>query len=194
MWLSTGVTSSALPCSSCDSALSLAPRPLQYFRVCSSPNNEGAAIVISNFEELSSLFCHFCPNRLCSVVIQITGIQKQFKNCPAEPEPIRPCFANMAQPVFLQQELDLLCRLKSLCEPLAPASHKVVLSFLAFLSIRQKEKWFPSPGSEAKRIAQMAVWTGIEFYPQEKMVGWKYGVVICLFHCSWLSRKVLGHQ
>lgn len=97
-------------------ALSPAPRPLQYSRVCSSPNNEGAAIVISNFEELSSLFCHFCPNRLCSVVIQITGIQKQFKNCPAEPEPIRPCFANMAQPVFLQQELDLLCQLKAFCE------------------------------------------------------------------------------
>lgn len=116
------------------------PRPLRYSRVHSSPNNEGGAIVILNFEELPSLFCHFCPNRLHSGVIQITGIQKQFRNCPAEPEPIRLCFPNTAQPVSLRQELDPLRRLKALREPLAPASHKVLMSFLAFFVHQTKRE------------------------------------------------------
>lgn len=77
-------------------------------------------------------------------MIQIAGIQKQFKNCPAKP--IRPCFANMAQAVFfLLAPSHPLCRLRAvfLCAvSLRRESHKVVMSFLTFLSIRQKREMF----------------------------------------------------
>lgn len=151
MWLSTGVTS---PRSSSDSPRPLSRPTISTFVPLLIMN--APAIGISNSGDLSSLLCHFCPNRLCSAAVQITGIQERLKNRSRSGRvlPTRPSlfFYNKSCTCYV------FCRLKAFCEPLARLSSKLVMSFLAFLSVRQKEKWFPSPGSEAKRIAQMAVW------------------------------------
>lgn len=108
------------------------------------------------WRSLSSSSCHFCPNGLDPPVIQIAGIQKQFKNCPAKP--IRPCFANMAQAVFfLLAPSHPLCRLRAvfLCVvSLRRESHKLVMSFLTFLSIRQKREMFSISRFRRELLAQ----------------------------------------
>lgn len=155
------------------------------------------------WRSLSSSSCHFCPNGLDPPVIQIAGIQKQFKNCPAKP--IRPCFANMAQAVFfLLAPSHPLCRLRAvfLCAVSLQARVSQASNVISYLFVHQTKKrnvfHLPVP----KRIARMALRSGIEFYCQEKLwsgnIGWGGGCgvegVSASFLFSRLAAKVLSRR
>lgn len=154
------------------------------------------------WRSLSSSSCHFCPNGLDPPVIQIAGIQKQFKNCPAKP--IRPCFANMAQAVFFCS-LPLTRSAGSgpffvRGEPPARVSQgSNVISYL-FVHQTKKRNVFHLP--VPKRIARTVLRSGIEFYCQEKLwsgnIGWgawrEREGVSASFLFSRLAAKVLSRR
>lgn len=163
-----------------------APLPTYCFDVCGFfcfffplQITKAPQLEFQRWRSLSSLFCHFCPNRLGPPVIQIAGIQKQFKNCPAKP--IRLCFANMAQPVFSTALSHRSAGSKPFVHREPPARVSQGSNVISYVFVHQTKKRNVFHLSVPKRIARTAPWSGIEFYCREKLWSGNIGGVSASF-------------